>query len=65
VLYCFGRQVPRDATTLILTPFVLLFLIDLPLSIALDTLLLPVDVPMEPEAQPLIPGRGGCRLIGM
>jgi uncharacterized protein YceK len=65
VLYCFGREVSRDATVLILTPFALLFLIDLPLSIALDTLLLPIDIPMEPEASPSIPGRGGCKLIGM
>lgn len=65
VLYCFGRGVSRDATTLILTPFALLFLIDLPLSIAFDTLLLPIDIPMEPEAAPSVPGRGGCKLIGM
>jgi len=65
VVYCFGREVPRDATTLILTPIALLFLIDLPLSAVLDTLLLPADIPIKPDAQPLIPGQGGCRLIGM
>lgn len=65
VLVCFGKTLPRDPTVLILTPLALFHLVDLPFSAAADTLLLPIDVPREPEARPLVPGQGSCKLIGM
>jgi hypothetical protein len=43
----------------------LLPLVDLPLSLALDTALLPLDLPLEPDRPPLRIGEGGCRLVGM
>ena len=64
-LYCLGRGVVRDSSTLLLFPVGLVFLVDLPLSIALDTVLLPFDVVLEPEARPLVIGEGGCKLVGM
>jgi uncharacterized protein YceK len=64
-LYCLGRGVVRDSSTLLLLPVGLVFLVDLPLSVALDTVLLPFDVVLEPEARPLVVGEGGCKLIGM
>lgn len=64
-LVCFGRDASRDPHALLLSPLMLVPLIDLPLSFALDLLLLPVDIPMEPERPPLRIGSGGCRLIGM
>jgi uncharacterized protein YceK len=65
VLICFGKILRRDPTVLILTPVALFHLVDLPFSAVADTLLLPVDIPREPEARPLAPGRGSCDLIGM
>ena len=65
VVFCYGKTVPKDPSILILTPFVLLYLVDLPLSIATDTLLLPADIPLESEAQRLVPGSGSCKLVGM
>jgi len=64
-LVCFGRDVSRDASGLLLAPVMLLPLVDLPLSAALDTLLLPIDLPLEPDRPPLSIGSGGCRLVGM
>lgn len=64
-LACFGRDASRDASALLLAPLMLVPLVDLPLSAAVDLLLLPVDIPMEPERPPLQIGSGGCRLIGM
>jgi uncharacterized protein YceK len=43
----------------------LLPLIDLPLSAALDTLLLPLDLALEPERPRQSIAGGECRLIGM
>jgi uncharacterized protein YceK len=65
ILVCFGKTIPRDPSILILTPLALLYFVDLPFSTAADTLLLPLDIPREPEARPLVPGRGSCKLIGM
>jgi uncharacterized protein YceK len=65
VLVCFGKTIPRDPSILILTPLALLYLVDLPFSTAADTLLLPFDILREPEARPLVPGSGSCKLIGM
>ena len=65
VLICFGKTVPRDPSVLILTPLALFHLVDLPFSTIADTILLPIDIPLEPEARPLVPGRGSCKLIGM
>jgi len=65
ILICFGKTIPKDPTILILTPIILLYLVDLPLSTVVDTLLLPVDILREPEAEPLVPGRGSCKLVGM
>ena len=65
VLICFGKTLPRDPSVLILTPLALFHLVDLPFSAVADTLLLPVDIPREPKARPLVPGRGSCKLIGM
>jgi uncharacterized protein YceK len=64
-LYCLGRGAARDPSTLLLLPVGLVFLIDLPLSAALDTVLLPFDVALDAEARPLVIGEGGCRLVGM
>ncbi len=65
VLICFGKTLPRDPSVLILTPLALFHLVDLPFSAVADTLLLPIDIPREPEARPLVPGRGSCKLVGM
>ena len=65
ILVCFARDVSRDASGLLFAPIMLLPLIDLPLSFALDTLLLPFDVALEPDRTPQRIGEGGCRLIGM
>lgn len=64
-LVCFGRDVRRAPSSLLFSPVMLLPLVDLPLSLAIDTLLLPVDVVLEPDRPPLEVGRGSCRLIGM
>lgn len=64
-LYCMGRGFVREPTSLILFPIFLFPLVDLPLSFALDTVLLPADLLMEPEARPLVVGEAGCRLMGM
>jgi uncharacterized protein YceK len=65
VLICFGKTLRRDSSVLILTPLALLYLVDFPFSAVADSLLLPVDIILEPEASPLIPGHGSCNLIGM
>lgn len=65
ILVCFSRSVSRDASSLLFTPVMLVPLIDLPFSFALDTLLLPFDIPLKPERPPQRIGQGGCRLIGM
>jgi uncharacterized protein YceK len=64
-LYCLGRDAIRDPAVLLLFPVGLVFLIDLPLSAAIDTVLLPFDIVLEPEARPLVVGEGGCKLVGM
>ncbi len=64
-LYCMGRGVMNEPASLLFFPIVLFPLVDLPLSFALDTILLPVDLALEAEARPLVVGEGGCRLIGM
>lgn len=65
ILFCFGRDVGQDASGLLLTPLMLFPFIDLPLSFVIDTVLLPVDLVLEPDRPPLRIGEGGCRLIGM
>jgi len=65
ILVCFGKDVRRNASGLLLAPVMLLPLIDLPLSILLDTLLLPIDIPLEPGRAPQAIGGGGCDLVGM
>lgn len=65
VLVCFAETVPRDPSVLILTPLALFHLVDLPFSAVADSLLLPIDIVLEPEAPPLVPGHGSCKLIGM
>ncbi|HEY5658212.1 MAG TPA: YceK/YidQ family lipoprotein [Myxococcota bacterium] len=64
-LVCYGRGVSRDATGLFFAPLMLIPLVDLPLSAALDTLFLPLDVALEPDRPPQRIGGGGCRLFGM
>ena len=64
-LVCFARDLSRDVSGLLFAPVMLFPLIDLPLSVALDTLLLPVDLALEPERPPQKVGEGGCRLVGM
>jgi uncharacterized protein YceK len=64
-LYCLGRDATRHPSVLLAFPIALLFLADLPLSAAFDTLLLPVDIALEPKARPLVVGEGGCKLVGM
>jgi uncharacterized protein YceK len=63
-LICGGRWIREDPKSLILLPLAIFPLIDLPLSAAIDTILLPVDVLLEPKAPPLVPGRASCR-VGM
>ena len=65
VLICFGKTLPGDLSVAILTPLALFHLVDLPLSAVADTLLLPIDIPLEPEARARVPGHGSCKLIGM
>ncbi len=65
ILVCFGRDVGQDASGLVLLPVMLFPFIDLPLSFVIDTLLLPVDLIVEPDRPPQRIGEGGCRLIGM
>lgn len=65
VLICFGKTIPKDPSVLILTPLAAFHLIDLPFSVLADTLLLPADIPLEPEGPPLSPGSGSCKLVGM
>lgn len=64
-IFCMGRDMTRDASTWIAAPLLLFPLVDLPLSFALDTLLLPVDVPLQAERPPPPVFAGGCRLFGM
>jgi len=64
-LVCFSRNVSRDASGLLFAPVMLFPLVDLPLSAVLDTLLLPIDIALEPDRAPQAIGEGGCRLIGM
>lgn len=65
ILVCFARDVSRDASGLLFAPVMLFPLIDVPLSFVLDTLLLPLDLALEPDREPQRIGEGGCRLIGM
>lgn len=65
VLICFGKTIPKDPWVWMLTPLAVFHLIDLPFSALADTLLLPADIPLEPEARPLSPGSGSCKLVGM
>ena len=60
-----GRSVVYEPSNLLFFPVVLFPLADLPLSMAADTILLPLDLVLDPEAVPLVIGQGGCRLIGM
>lgn len=64
-LYCMGRDFARSPETLLFFPVALFPLIDLPLSLAIDTVLLPVDIVLEAERAPLKIGEGGCKLWGM
>lgn len=64
-LVCYGRDVRREPSSALFAPLMVLPLVDVVLSFAVDTLILPVDVPLEPERPPLEIGAGGCRLIGM
>jgi len=52
ILVCFARDVSRDASGLLLAPFMLLPLVDLPFSLVLDTLLLPSIWPWSPIGHP-------------
>ena len=63
-LICGGRSIREDPKSLILLPIAIFPLLDLPLSAAIDTLLLPADLFLEPEAAPLVPGSASCR-VGM
>ena len=65
ILVCYSRDVSRNASGLLLAPLALVPLIDLPLSFAVDTLLVPVDLALEPELPPQRIGEGGCKLWGM
>lgn len=65
VLVCLGRDASRDASGLLFAPLMLFPLVDLPLSFAVDTLLLPFDLAFDPGQPPQKIGAGGCRLIGM
>ena len=65
IMVCYARDVSRNASGLLFAPLMLFPLVDLPLSFVVDTLLLPVDIPLKPDREPLRVGKGGCRLIGM
>jgi uncharacterized protein YceK len=65
ILVCYARGVSRNPSGLVLAPLILFPLVDLPLSLALDTLLLPLDLPLEPDGEVQRIGEGGCRLVGM
>ena len=65
ILVCFSRDVSRDASGLLFAPLMLFPIVDLPLSAAVDTLLLPIDLPLEPDRPAQQIAGGGCRLIGM
>lgn len=65
ILVCFSNNVSQDSSSLLFSPVMLFPIIDLPLSFVVDTLLLPVDIPLEPGRPPQKIGQGGCRLIGM
>lgn len=62
---CYGRDVARNSSSLLLAPLMLFPLVDLPLSFVVDTLLLPVDIPVTADRPPLEVGKASCRLIGM
>jgi hypothetical protein len=64
-LVCFARDVSRDASGLLFAPAMLVPLVDLPLSAAVDTLILPLDLALEPDRPAQRIGEGGCRLFGM
>lgn len=65
ILVCYGREVGRSPTSLVLAPLVLFPLADLAPSVALDTLLLPIDLPLTAKRPPRRVGEGGCKLVGM
>ena len=65
ILVCFGKDVSRDASSLLFSPLMLFPLVDAPVSFTVDTVLLPFDLALEPERPPQGIGKGGCRLIGM
>ncbi len=65
ILVCFGRDVSRDASGLLFSPLMLFPLVDTPVSLAVDTVLLPFDLVLEPDRPPQGIGKGGCRLVGM
>ena len=65
IMVCYARGVSQHASGLLLAPLMLFPVIDLPLSFVVDTLLLPVDILVEPAREPLRIGEGSCRLIGM
>ena len=64
-IFCFGKTLPRDPSVLILTPIALFHLVDLPFSTIADTLLLPVDIPLEPDARSVVPGCGSCKTLSL
>jgi len=64
-LVCFSRDVSRDASGLLFVPLMIFPVVDLPLSGVIDTLILPVDIALEPDRPPQGIGAGGCRLFGM
>jgi len=64
LLFCGGKWVWEDPVSLILLPVAIVPLVDLPFSAVMDTILLPADVLLEPEAPPLVPGRATCS-VGM
>ena len=64
-LVCLSRDVSQGTSGLLLLPVMVFPAVDLPLSGAIDTLILPVDIALEPDRPPQGIGTGGCRLIGM
>jgi len=64
-LVCIGQDIKQDMSGLIFLPVGALLLVDLPLSVVADTLLLPVDIPLEADRPPQPIAAGGCDLFGM
>lgn len=65
LFHCFGRSLSRSASALIWTPIMVFPLVDGVASLAVDTILLPFDIALEPDVPPKPIRERSCDLIGM